>query len=209
MTPSKGKRSKKRKRKELAEAKTSNAVKPPIPEISSFVRIGLNAVARDLEALARVSRPTRTDEVDGPRMLEEAAVLKDPRNDNGSANSSTSFSAIFVLPSTEPAILHTQLPQLIATATAANPDAPSIRLVQLPKGSSSRLSDALALPRVSFIGLVNAAPNSQALVDFIREHVPEVHVPWLQEVQTPVYLPVKINAIDTFATIAKKVSKTA
>jgi hypothetical protein len=114
------------------------------------------------------------------------------------------FSAIFVPRSSQPPILHSHLPQLVATASAANPELPATRLVQLPKGCEARLSEALRLPRVSFIGLLDGAPHSKSLVDTVREGVPVIEIPWLEEAKKSVYLPLKINAIESFVPVAKK-----
>jgi ribonuclease P/MRP protein subunit POP3 len=57
---------------------------------------------------------------------------------------------------------------------------------------------------VSFIGLVEAAPHSKSLVEVVRRCVPEIEIPWLKEVRESKYLPVKINAIETFAAVSKK-----
>jgi hypothetical protein len=113
------------------------------------------------------------------------------------------FSAIFVCRSSQPAILNDHLPQLVTTASLAHPGLPATRLVELPKGSDARLSDALGLPRVSFIGIIEDAPQSKSLVDLVRECVPEVEIPWLQQAKESKYLPVKINAIEKFSTVMK------
>jgi len=117
------------------------------------------------------------------------------------------FSAIFVPRSSQPENLHAHLPQLIATASLAHPELPATRLVQLPQGCEARLCEALHLPRVSLIGLLDSAPHSKSLLDVVRRCVPEIEVPWLQEAKKSVYLPVKINAIETFAPIRKKEQK--
>jgi ribonuclease P/MRP protein subunit POP3 len=51
---------------------------------------------------------------------------------------------------------------------------------------------------------VEGAPHAGSLVDVIRRSVPEIEVPWLEEVKKSTYLPVKINAIKTFASVPKK-----
>lgn len=118
------------------------------------------------------------------------------------------FSAIFVPRSSQPPILHAHLPQLVVTASLANPELPVTRLVQLPKGCDARLSEALGLPRVSFIGILDGAPHSKSLIDLVRGCVPEIEIPWLAEAKKPVYLPVKINAIESFApVVAQKKQK--
>jgi hypothetical protein len=120
------------------------------------------------------------------------------------------FSAIFVTQASQPPILRAHLPQLVTTASLANPELPATRLVQLPKGCEARLSEALALPRVSFIGILDGAPHSKSLVDLARESVPVIEIPWLEEAKKSVYLPLKINAIESFVhVVAKKVEKSA
>jgi hypothetical protein len=119
------------------------------------------------------------------------------------------FSAIFVPRSSQPPILHAHLPQLVVTASLANPELPATRLVQLPKGCDARLSEALGLPRFSFIGLLDGAPHSKSLVDIVRESVPEIEIPWLKEAKKSVYMPVKINAIESFVPVAQKEQKSA
>jgi hypothetical protein len=119
------------------------------------------------------------------------------------------FSAIFVPRSSQPPLLHAHLPQLVTTASLANPELPATRLVQLPKGCEARLSEALGLPRVSFIGILHGAPHSNSLVDLVRDCVPEIEVPWLEEAKKSVYLPLKVNAIESFVPVAKREQKSA
>jgi ribonuclease P/MRP protein subunit POP3 len=192
---SKGKRDKKRKRKEVKSGteKAPASTPPPPPAISSFVEVGLNSITRSLESLSKKSK------------AENALIDVAKDGDEGTLKpESRHFSAIFVLRSSQPSILHMHLPQLIRTASLAYPELPATRLVQLPNGCDARLCEVLGLPRVSFIGILDGAPFSKALVDLVRECVPEIEIPWLQEAKKPVYLPVKINTIETFAPIAKK-----
>ncbi|CAD6444907.1 9c8925b4-2850-48a5-b9be-cb44fb5fa038 [Sclerotinia trifoliorum] len=107
------------------------------------------------------------------------------------------FSAIFVTRSDQPPILNSHLPQIIATASKAHPTKPSTRLVQVPKGSETRIAAALGLPRVSFLGILDDAPNSKALIDLIRDCVEEIQIPWLDEAKKAEYLETKINSIQT------------
>ena len=93
---------------------------------------------------------------------------------------------------------------LIFTASLAHPNLPPTRLVTLPKGSESRLCEALGLPRVSFIGILENAPHSKGLIELVRGSVPEIEIPWLTEVKRGEYLGVKINAIETFVGAGKK-----
>jgi hypothetical protein len=44
-------------------------------------------------------------------------------------------------------------------------------------------------------------------MQFVREHVPEIDVPWLREVREQKYLSVKVNAVQTFAPVVEKEKK--
>jgi hypothetical protein len=302
--PSKGKRSKKRKREEKKlKEEGPKTLRPPPPEISSFVVVGLNSITRSLESLSQKSKalksadcekndadqnpqtpssgaksgalndngkpynspgqdplspifesksekcdtgqasgsPPSNAKVDALKNIEALPIEKDDQIQEsanpkeGSSQKSAAdnafgarsmagdaqeplieeervnyhFSAIFVPRSSQPSILHAHLPQLIATASLAHPELPTTRLVQLPKGCDSRLCEALGLPRVSFIGLLESAPLSRYLLGVVRECVPEIEVPWLGEAKKSDYLPVKINAIETLVPVAKKEQKVA
>jgi ribonuclease P/MRP protein subunit POP3 len=209
--PSKGKRAKKRKRKEAKLAEATS--KPPVPEISSFVVVGLNSITRYLESSSQASKPKQSMEGATNETSTREPAMEENSNDAkvsrilDKPQNSTHFSAIFVLRSSQPSILHSHLPQLIATASKARPDLPATGLVQLPKNCDARLCQALELSRVSFIGLLEGAPHSKALVDLVRDCVSEVEIPWLQEVKKANYLPVKINVIETLAPVVKEKEK--
>ncbi|KAH8671920.1 hypothetical protein BGZ60DRAFT_23169 [Tricladium varicosporioides] len=209
-TPSKGKRNQKRKRREAKPREaTLHDDTPPSPEISSFVVVGLNSITRMLEASSEKSKPTIFDT--GIASAEETPAESSTPEDLESKRSESHvksvhtrhFSVIFVPKSSQPSILHAHLPQLVTTASLAYPGLPATRLVQLEKGSDARICEALKLPRASFIGIIEGAPYVKALVELVRECVPEVDVPWLREVKKGEYLPVKINAVETFAPVVK------
>lgn len=217
---SKCKRSKKRKRQQSKseEVPTKSDIPPP-PEISSFIAVGLNTITRSLESLAQKTKPCQSPNTIPPKSDDAGETSQDlsskEEQEVGTSKKiavdsdeyapvDAHFSAIFVLRSSQPAILHTHLPQLIATASLAYPELPATRLVQLPRGSEGRLCEVLGLPRVSFIGLLEGAPHSQSLVDLIRQCVPKIEIPWLHEAKQSTYMPVKINAIETFVTAPKK-----
>lgn len=119
------------------------------------------------------------------------------------------FSAVFVLPSCLPSVLQGHLPQLVATASLAHLSLPATRLVQLPKGCESRLCANLGLQRASVIGILDGAPHSGSVVDLVREHVPEIHIPWLQEARNNEYQEVKIKGVETFGWVTEKESKSS
>lgn len=212
---SKGKRSQKRKRAEAKQKDGPVEVQtiPPQPEITSYVVVGLNNITRSLESLSRKSKPQNepTEEHDSatnPALISETENIHSNRT-HESTSLSQHFSAIYVPRSSQPPILHAHLPQLIATASRAQPELPATRLVQLPKGCDSRLCEALGLPRVSFVGILDGAPHAKALVDLVRECVPEIEIPWLEEVKTAAYMPVRINVVETFTSVTTKEQKVA
>jgi ribonuclease P/MRP protein subunit POP3 len=209
---SKGKRSKKRTRQEakLGKDNRDSALEDPPPsppDVSRFVAVGLNSITRVLEAASQKSRPKGLSSSDAPS---KDTAPAEGEKDDIVAKAVTKkeahpvFSAVFVSRHSQPSILHAHLPQLVATASLAHPESPAIRLVQLTRGSEERLCEALGLPRVSFIGLIEGAPHSGSLVDLIRDCVSPVEVPWLVEAKEAKYLPAKINSIETFAPVVKK-----
>jgi ribonuclease P/MRP protein subunit POP3 len=203
---SKGKRSKKRKRR---EAKTQNttamseetAAIPPVPELSSHILVGLSSISRHLENMCRGQSPNGNEsepaEMPAAFAIDNKGVIKDD------AVKAQNLAAVFVCRSSQPSVLHAHLPQLMATASIASLPLPPMRLVQLPQGCETRLCSSLGLPRASFVGLLEDAPHSKPLLDFVRERVPIVEASWLKEVQSAKYRPVKINTICTTAPMAK------
>jgi ribonuclease P/MRP protein subunit POP3 len=111
------------------------------------------------------------------------------------------LSAVFVTRSSQAAILHAHLSQLVAAASLNNAGSPATRIVQLPKECESIITASLGIPRVGFLAIMEGAPCSATLVDFVREVVPAVEAQWLKEVTQ--YQAVKINAVETTALFDK------
>ncbi|KAI0097656.1 hypothetical protein GGR51DRAFT_540635 [Nemania sp. FL0031] len=186
--PSKGNRTKKRKRTGQSTADPALPV-PPAPELQSYVDIGLSCVSRCLQKTAS----------DG---LETSSIGIDEKTQEVPA--SRFYSVIFVARSGQPNALSSHLPQMVAVACKSHPSQPPTRLVELPRSCESRLSESLGIPRVSCIGICAGAPSSSALVDFTREHVAVTKIPWLQEANDAEYRATKINAIETVIGARKK-----
>ncbi|KAI3337479.1 hypothetical protein HD806DRAFT_529044 [Xylariaceae sp. AK1471] len=187
--PSKGKRANKRKRKEQCDQEIAPTV-PPIPELRSYVDIGLSSVSRFLQE-------TASEDLKIGSLQDDLAPEK--------RSTSRFYSVIFVARSGQPNALSSHLPRMVAGASKSHPSQPPTRLVELPRASEGRLSESLGIPRVSCIGICADAPNSKALVDFIRSHVPIIEVPWLQEASQGEYRVTKINAIETVVGARKKI----
>lgn len=206
--PSKGKRSKKRKRIDAklgGQAPGTEVTKASLPDFSSSVVVGLSSITRRLESISQLSKPGSA------HGLSKDGDIQSPESDKEIAKDATMltsghrpFSAVFVLSAVLPTILQEHLPQLIATASLAYSNLPATRLVQLQTGCESQLCKALGLQRVSFIGILHGTAQFQPLVDLLKDNVPEVQIPWLQEAQQSAYLSVKIKEIDSFGWIASK-----
>ncbi|CAG8954071.1 hypothetical protein HYFRA_00009173 [Hymenoscyphus fraxineus] len=200
---SKGKRAK-RSRKEAKDDKDhlqpENSIPPP--EISSFISIGLRAITRRLESSSKISKPNGDQEKASindatTEPPEPKSTISKPSADNKEEAKPLHFSAIFVLRNAHEKLNHDHLPQLVATSSLAHPHLPATRLVQLPESYGPRICNALVLPRVNFIALHDGAPHAGQLVYFVRMHVAKIVMPWLEEVRSAEYLPVKINTIET------------
>ncbi|ORY59103.1 uncharacterized protein BCR38DRAFT_445632 [Pseudomassariella vexata] len=182
--PSKGKRASKRKRREagVAEAEPTS---PPAPEISTYVDVGLAAITRHLHSMA----------AGGDKSAPVAASDLEP---SAQKTSGLYYTAIFLARAGQSSTLTNHLPQMVAVASETHPSRPPTRLVGLSKACQDRLSECIGIPCASCIGLREDAPNSKALIDFIREHVPVIDVPWLKEAQKTAHLETKIETIQTF-----------
>ncbi|KAI1637183.1 hypothetical protein F4809DRAFT_605846 [Biscogniauxia mediterranea] len=190
--PSKGKRAKKRKHTESSD-QAAVLQPPPRPELSSYVDVGLSAVTRCLQNAASQGRDLKSSvELDDTSEKDRLARL---------------YSVIFVARSGQPSILNNHLPQMVAVASKAHPSRTPIRLVGLSKACQDRLSESVGIPRVSYIGLYEDAPNSKPLVDFVRQHVPAIEATWLEEASRAEYRETNINVIETFIGSKKQRTK--
>ncbi|MCJ1455685.1 hypothetical protein MMC28_006041 [Mycoblastus sanguinarius] len=208
MTPLKGKRQKKRKRAErhklgdnltMSQHESLEAKTPPKPELQECLTLGFNTTTRYLESLAVQSIPQRIQSQDPNSTLK----VNQGRSEGQPVNLQP-LAAVFVPRSGQSSILHSHLPLLTQTASLALSSSPPTRLVILPKGAEDRLSSALAIPRVGLVGLIHDAPNAAPLIEFVRQHVPIVKVPLLQEASAGAYLPVEIKMIQTSAPVESK-----
>lgn len=90
------------------------------------------------------------------------------------------MAAIF-LPRPANDILYTHLPPLCYTASLANKSAPDIRLVLLDRSAERRLAASMGIPRAGVIGIMEDAPGSKALLEYVREQIPAVEIPWMSQ----------------------------
>jgi ribonuclease P/MRP protein subunit POP3 len=200
---SKGKRSKKRKRKESAALDASSTLvspAPPPPAIHQHVTIGLNSTTRHLESFLhqQISHKTSTKEVQAAENSvpederPETTVRSQEEDKVGPEETPKHLAAIFM---TEAAINHlpySHLPTLTALASASHPSSPKIRLVQLRSVAEAAICKALGLPRAGVIGILTDAPGAGPLLEYVREVVDAVDVPWTREVAAGRWMGTKI-----------------
>ena len=170
---------------------------PPPPDIQRHVTIGFNATTRYLEDLAKrsvASRDHRHGSQEDTATESKVGTLDRPQTDTHMP-----LAAVFVPYSDQHAMLYAHIPLLAKMTSSAFATIPSTRLVVLSKGAEQRLGSALGIPRVGLIGLYSEAPESAALMEFVKQKVPEIEVPWVEEVAAGSCLPVNINETETNA----------
>jgi ribonuclease P/MRP protein subunit POP3 len=175
---------------------------PETPGIQQYITTGFNSTTKYLEGLAQRYASMNTQSQKEPSSNVEKPIANPPEPDKPKL-----MAAVFVPGSDRPSILNSHLPLLIKTASLASASSPSPRLVLLSNEAEERLSAALSLPRAGLIGLIEGAPSTESLVEFVRQQVPEVEVPWLHQSIAGSYLPVNIKAIQTSAPVNQKKNK--
>lgn len=172
---------------------------PFVPEISTYVVVGLNSILRSLESLSNQARILNKEFKECENSGEHQETI-----DSNPNQFNRKFSTIFMLSSSQPAIIQDILPQMVAAVSLMHPELPSTRLLKLPYSCRAQLCHALNLPRISVIGILDDAPNSSGFLEFVRKHVPEIEIPWMRESKNCSYLPVKINSMETLVPPSKK-----
>lgn len=179
-------------------ASETDALAPP--GFHNHLTVGFNATTRYLALLAQnASRSTNEHETSGAT----SAINTSARTSPNLAKIKP-LAVIFVLRSGQPPVLHSHLPLATRMASLAQPSSPSTRIISLPKGAEDQLKAALGIQRVGMVGLMDGAPTASSLIEVVRQNVPELEIPWLQEAVKGAYLPVKINTIQTSAPLSPK-----
>lgn len=185
VTPSKGKRDKSRKRKSRDEPALLAAV-PPAPELSMYLDIGLSKVSRSLERLSVPPAPCPTSGDQDQK----------PVNSSGGPEAAP-YAVVFVARSGQSPAFHSHFPQMVAMASISLPAGQSIRLVGFSKACEDRLSSCLGIPRTSCIAIRDNPHVARGIIEFVRDRVPSMEVPWLQEAHNGQFLETKINTYKT------------
>lgn len=76
---------------------------------------------------------------------------------------------------------YTPLPLLAALSSKNHPALPPTRLISLSTSSEAKLCAALGIPRVGLIGIFEDTPGAKGLVEYVRENMETIDVPWIKE----------------------------
>ncbi|KAL2134737.1 hypothetical protein VTI74DRAFT_10979 [Chaetomium olivicolor] len=185
LTPSKGKR-KRTKMGATPEGSAGTDTAPPAPELAAHVDIGLSRISRRLQVMSGKD-DARFSSSDASSRPQDAAYDTQFKP----------YSVIFVARSGQSSAFHCHFPQMVALAAQSQSADKAVRLVGLSKACEDRLSQALGIPRVSSIALYENTPQAKGLIDFVRERVAPIEVPWLAEARSAKFLETKIAAIPT------------
>lgn len=202
MTPSKGKRDKKRKRKqakldgikeEVAE-RLETAKLPDLPPLSNHITIGLNSTTRYLEETLKIASIPSKAEVESTKSSKTITVCQKstevspgsvPTTSKAKGPTPKSIAAIFITQRTTH-LSYRHLPNL-----AAKSPSPILR-VSLSAASEAKLSHALGIPRVGIVAVFEDTPGATALLTYVRENVEPVDVPWIREAREGKWLKTNI-----------------
>lgn len=179
--PSKGKwaRRKERKAKKASQAEhpqTTAPEIPPVPELSDHINVGLPSITRRLQEVAAHPSP------------DDGTAGEPPRP----------YSAVFVVLDGQSSAFWSHMPQMVGVAAHDLPAGQKTRLVGIPESCGPTLSDCLAIPRASSIGVKMGAPGAAALIDYVNKSVPEVDIAWLGEAAAAQFRATSINPVQTF-----------
>lgn len=151
----------------LAEAKNNSSSKmksTDIPEIRKEITIGFNSTIKALETQASRHRS---------RLVKKKSHKKQRTSD-----SAPYIKYVFVAKyDITPSLLTNPFPVLAYTSSTSAND--KVKLIQLPRGSMSRLSSILKIENTGILGLSDNIEQAQALYNIIESEVKDVEVPWL------------------------------
>lgn len=217
LVPSKGKRAKRRRRarqwKESAASQGGTVpqaaalptlAKPPPPELTSFVDVGLRTITQTLASLATPDKPPIQRDSGEGQQPHQSTSCRPP------------YAAIFLFRAGHASAFHAHFPQMVAVAStsltsAVQPGNKSqpIRLVGLSaQRAIDRVTESLALgpsARVSAVAVREGAPLAGPLLEIVRERVGPLNARWLGHgMDMTVYRPLVVEAVETKAGVIRR-----
>lgn len=142
---------------------------PDVPSIQKQITIGFNSTVLALEKQASIHRARLLKR----RKVVEKDIQKDIKKDE-----ELYIKYVFVTKfDISPTVLTDPFPVLSFTSSQSGKD--RVKLIQLPRGSMSKLSKLLHLDNVGIIGLSGRIVEAGPLYGLIATEVKDVEVPWL------------------------------
>lgn len=210
---SRGIRSQKRKRTK-EEKNNLPGQAPQQPEMTKYLNIGFNSTFRHAQVtikLSESSHPQAKDETFESNQPNDGIIPQAETEKQTQPNDAISIrfeeekyaepatrtpnhlSCIFLTqPSPSTHIPYTALPFLSRLASSRQLSLSPTRLVPLSIASEVKLCKALGISRVGIIGIFDGAPGPSALMEYVRNKVEVVDVPWVKEVNSGDWLGTKI-----------------
>ena len=197
---------------EARVTKNVKFVKPESPEILRSITVGFNSTVRALEEQAQRNWGGIVKKESGNGIGSKGGSNSGKTSNSGSSgnsgtsgnsrssgNSSTGNSGtgnsitnnytspyikfIFVTKyDITPTILTNPLPVLCYTASKSLKD--PVKLIQLPRGSMTRLSSILNIEHTGIIGLAEDIRQALALYELVEKNISNISVPWLEDLFT-------------------------
>lgn len=165
----------------------------PSTAAAPHVTVGLNAITRHLESILDLAPAGQPLASDAPSDIVVGANTLALGQADSSSRQSPRIPAVVLLPEPRDAIIYEHLPVLALMASRKTPSAPPTRLVHLHATAETKLAAALALPRAGAIAIFEGESTSAAVIDYVREHLKPVEIPWLAEMGAGKYLELKVD----------------
>ena len=194
----------------------------PEPAEARMITVGFNSTVRRLEAQAAPNREKILGKRRGggcgrirgynsnacdigpfPSCTEALKDnLKDALKDGLNALRALFVGYVFVTKSEVTLLLADSFPQLAVAASLASN---RVKLVELPRGALARLLQTVHMENTGFVSLCSDWSDAAPLFSLIQRRVPDVRVPWLEQLWEPnaSYSALRIEFLRTTAPVAK------
>ena len=103
--------------------------------------------------------------------------------------------ALVLVPHNHPpaSLPHAHIPTLVHLATMNSPPNTATRLLAVPPTFEPRIAEALHIPHVGALGVLEGAPGADALVKYVRGEVEGTRCAWVDEAMRPEWKAVRID----------------
>ncbi|GAB7349824.1 hypothetical protein MBLNU459_g0531t1 [Dothideomycetes sp. NU459] len=157
------------------------------PPLLQAITIGLNSTSRHLEEQSSqfVLKALSEEQVSKQSQASEEQPTGSPGRG--------CLAAVF-LPKAASDVMYAHLPSLCYTASLVCGDSQGIRLILLDPSTERRLASTLGIPRAGVVGIMEDTPGAAPLLDYVREIVPTVELPWMTKAFRGYWMGTRIDA---------------